>query len=36
MLLLTLYIYKALYLGAGLCIHIHNIYIYVITYIVHL
>ena len=34
--LLTLYIYKALYLGAVSCVHIHNINMYFITYIAHL
>ena len=35
-LLLKLYIYKALFLGAGSCVHIDNINKYFITYIVHL
>jgi len=35
-LLLTLYMYMPLYLRAGPNVHIHNIIIYVIPYIVHL
>jgi len=36
MLLLTLYIYKLLYLGIGSCVDIHNSNMYIITSTVNL